>query len=72
MLRRIIKLLTLFISIFTFLFNCELSTEPLAKGVSINRKIVADCLGNHDGITTQSEMDSLNNYFLINLKERYF
>ncbi|MCK5454124.1 MAG: hypothetical protein KAJ16_07175 [Calditrichia bacterium] len=66
MLRKVFKLLTLFISAFAFLIYCELSTEPLAKGVSINREIVADCLGNHDRITTQSELDSLNHYFLIN------
>jgi hypothetical protein len=50
------------------LINCESSTEPIAKGVSIDRKIVADCLGEHDGITTQAELETLNQFFSINDK----
>ena len=64
--REVFKLLTLFISTFTFLINCESSTEPIAKGVIINREIVADCLGDHNGNTTKTELDSLNHYFLNN------
>jgi hypothetical protein len=68
MLRKVFIMLTLIISSTSIIINCESSTEPLAKGVSIDREIVADCTGNHDGITTQTELDSLNQYFLINDK----
>ena len=68
MLRKAFIILTLFVSFSSIIINCETSTEPLAKGVSIDRKIVADCIGNHDGITSQAELDSLYHYFHINDK----
>src|SRR4030042_622916 len=56
----------IFISTFNFFINCETSIEPITEGVPINRKIVADCLGDHDGITTQTELETLDQYLLAN------
>jgi hypothetical protein len=68
MLTKLFIFVSLFIFSSTLLINCKSSTELIAKGVSIDRKIVTDCLGDHDGITTQTELDSLNHYFLFNEK----
>lgn len=68
MFRKLLILIPIFIFSIILMINCKLSTESTAQGVSIDRKIVADCLGDHNGITTQTELDSLNDYFLINDK----
>ena len=59
-------LLIIFITTFTLFINCETSTEPVTEGLPVNRKLVADCLGDHDGITTSTELETLNQYFVSN------
>lgn len=56
------------IFVFDLFINCKTSTEPVTGGVSINKEIVADYLGDHNGITTETELETLNQYFSKNDK----
>ncbi len=55
--------LSFLISIFLLIFACEKSFEPIGEKTLIDISTVADRFGDHDGSTSESELEFINEYF---------
>jgi hypothetical protein len=47
---------------------CNSPTQTQINPVALDRNIVADVFGNHDGVTSADELQALENYFADNIE----
>ena len=50
------------------LIGCSSPTQPPSDAVPLDRQLVADVFGNHDGAATQDELRSIDEYFRTNIE----
>ena len=55
--------LSFFLSLFFVIIGCEKSFDPIGEVNPIDINIVADGFGDHDGITSESEIEFISEYF---------
>ena len=46
--------------------GCDSPTESPSRSLLLDRQVVADVFGNHDGVTSSDELQALDNFFEAN------
>lgn len=56
--------LSFFLSLFFVIIGCEKSFDPIGEVNPIDINIIADGFGDHDGSTSESELEFITEYFI--------